>query len=342
MPFSEYIGHRQNLEILQRELIAGRLPHALLFCGPQAVGKRYLAKQLAAAINCRSQHPGDWCGQCLECRRIMSDQHPDVRTLGMPEGKDGKNRKGSAEEKSEVSTPEQDVPFIKIEQMRELVEEASMMPFYARQKVFLLENADAMKPETANTLLKTLEEPPATSTLILITSHPDSLLPTIRSRCQIFRFSYLSTQEIIRILRREKGLSQQEAEEKAAWAEGAVDRALHVDPEYQHRLDRSAQLFLESAIQGKPLARILELLAESAKKEEKKKTKEWLYRLFHALRKQVIADLQPGKAPSLTLLQAEAISRAIDDVCRGLTVNISRQPALENLYLTCRDIARNP
>lgn len=171
MSFKNVIGQEEAIGILTSYISGSRLPHALIFSGPEGVGKSLVAKELAKALNCEKDGI-DPCDECSTCRRIDSLNHPDVSWV-KPVG-------GS----------------IKIEQIRSLRSQISLRPYEARYKVYIIDNAEAMTEEAQNAFLKTLEEPPPRSYLILISSKPQSLLPTISSRCQVLRFRTLNFERI--------------------------------------------------------------------------------------------------------------------------------------------------
>ena len=169
MPFDDFLGNRSVLETVRTQLATGRLRHSMLFAGVTGIGKWTLAQFIAKASNCiRLQN--DFCDSCPSCERISDNAHPDVRNVA-PDGQ-----------------------FIKIDQMRSLSREVFFKPFEGRRRVFIIDEAEKFRDESANSILKTLEEPPDTSFLILITSRPNDLLPTIRSRCQTYRFAPLSAE----------------------------------------------------------------------------------------------------------------------------------------------------
>jgi DNA polymerase-3 subunit delta' len=197
----DLIGNRALLTALGR----GRLPAAALFAGPEGVGKRTAAMILAAAANCRQAVDRDPCGECPSCLKAFQGTHPDIR-IWSPDAVGGK---------------------IRIEQMRELREDAQYRPFEGRRKCFLIDPADAMTTEAANCILKTLEEPAETTHLILITAFPDQLLPTIRSRCLQFDFQPVPRAELERFL---GGLPEVDQPElRAALARGSVGGAMGLD-----------------------------------------------------------------------------------------------------------------
>jgi len=315
MPFVDFIGNQRCVGMLQRGLQRGRLPHAMLFCGPEAVGKRLLALHLAAALNCRENLSDDGCGRCKDCRMIREGRHPDIVTL------------------------EPDGQSIKIEQIRELIHDAGSLPFHGKCKVFILEKAHAMQAPAANALLKILEEPLPSSKLILVSHQPDALLPTIRSRCQMFRFAPLTIEEVALILKRIEACSGEEAIERARQSEGSMAQALALNLKEHLALEDSVYRFLELAISGASFHQAAELVDGPAKEKELAATKDWLHRLFHAMRTRVVALSKGEASDSLVLSQWWAMAQAADEVRRGLEHNINRQLALENLFLTCRKIA---
>ncbi|HDP89615.1 MAG TPA: DNA polymerase III subunit delta' [Thioalkalivibrio sp.] len=140
-----------------------RLPHGLLVSGPAGLGKGALARAFAQALLCESPAPnGSACGQCHGCRLFLAGTHPDYQLLA----------------------PEEKGKQIKVDQVRELIEFMALSRQYERYKVAIIEPADAMNVNSANSLLKTLEEPAAGTLLLLVTAQPSLLPATIRSRCQ--------------------------------------------------------------------------------------------------------------------------------------------------------------
>ena len=202
MIFARIIGHERQKSILRRALSGGRLAHAYLFAGPEGVGKRLMALALARALFCTN---GDSCGECAACRKLEHRNHPDMHVL------------------------EPDGNSIKIEQIRVIQHDLSLRPFEASRKVCLIEAADLMTTAAANALLKTLEEPRGDTLLILLSSHPQRLLETIRSRCQLLQFTR-QPQELIRAaLQTQLGVDDAEAHVLAALSEGSFKKAFGKD-----------------------------------------------------------------------------------------------------------------
>lgn len=203
--FRELLGQEKAKTLLQRARQQRRLGHAYLFRGPGGVGKKRAATTFAAALNCRQDDPSDACGVCPSCLKIATGNHPDFLTVAA----DGSS--------------------IKIQQIRELKKTLSFPPFEATHRVVLLADIQRMGREAANSLLKTLEEPPAQTILILTVEEADDTLATIRSRCQIVPFYPLAAEQIAKVLRDKiPSLDPQAAGTVAALAEGSLGLALQL------------------------------------------------------------------------------------------------------------------
>jgi len=217
MPFRDVIGHRKLVALLSRSIERDSIPPSLIFAGPSGVGKRLVALASAQALNCleprRTGPPAsdpidyDACGVCPACTRIERGLHPDVVIL-----EPGDSRS------------------IKVDAVRDVVERAGYRPFEGRRRVVIIDEADALVPQAQNALLKTLEEPPSSSVFILASSRPDSLLPTVLSRCPRLRFHELSPEAVAAALIR-NGKKDVEAHAIAALANGSVGAALDVTAE---------------------------------------------------------------------------------------------------------------
>jgi DNA polymerase-3 subunit delta' len=164
----QVIGQDRAVDLLRRSLENGRLAHAYLFSGQPHVGKMTLAVNLAQALNCEKEERP--CGECQSCLRIAAGNHPDVQIIGRLSGVDS----GDGSSKKEIG----------IAQIRELQHSASLQPYEGKYRVYIIDGAEYLNEESANCLLKTLEEPPPTVLFILLTVNKDRLLPTIVSRCQ--------------------------------------------------------------------------------------------------------------------------------------------------------------
>lgn len=164
----QVIGQPKPVEILRHSLETGRLAHSYLFVGPPHIGKKTLALGLAQALNC--EEPEGPCGRCGSCIRIAAGKHADVQVIGRL----GEAAQGDAGARKEIG----------IKQIRELQQAAMLQPYEGRARVFIIDSAEHLNEESANCLLKTLEEPPPQVFIILLTLNDGMLLPTIVSRCQ--------------------------------------------------------------------------------------------------------------------------------------------------------------
>jgi DNA polymerase-3 subunit delta' len=227
MPFRDLVGHRRLTGLTARAAVRGALPPSLIFDGPAGVGKRRAAIGLAQLFNCSSPRADealespDACGECASCRRIARGVHADVVVV----------------EPGETGS-------IKVDQARQLVERCAYRPFEGRRRVVVVDEADAMEVSAQNALLKTLEEPPAASTFVLITARPDALLPTVRSRCQRLRFGRLAPGDVASVLIRDHAFAEAAAHAAAALADGSVGQALEGDTDAYTEARRKAAAVL--------------------------------------------------------------------------------------------------
>lgn len=199
------VGHERIRALTGAALAAGRLPPSLLLSGPAGVGKRTFAVELSRALLCAAPSGIGPCGRCAACSRSGRGLHPDLMVVA-PDG-----------------------ASVKIEQVRDLVREVMGRPFEAARRAFVVDEAHLMTEQAQNALLKSLEEPPPTSFLFLVTSQPQALLTTIRSRCQALRFGTLSRAALAAHLQEAVGLGPGEAALRAALGGGSVGAALTLD-----------------------------------------------------------------------------------------------------------------
>jgi DNA polymerase-3 subunit delta' len=219
MPFSELIGQERAVGALRAALGRDALHHAYLFGGPEGIGKGTAARLLAQAGNCESAQGGDPCGACASCKKIARGTHPDVIALA----EERVMAKAGRWEPKGGRTPSKDIV---VDQVRDLVDHRlALKRFEGRRRFVIIDPADAMNVQAQNALLKTLEEPPEDTTLVLVASSPDLLLPTLRSRCARVAFSPLPDALIAERLAA-AGRSPDEARLATALAGGSLGRAL--------------------------------------------------------------------------------------------------------------------
>jgi DNA polymerase-3 subunit delta' len=234
MPFRDIAGHRHLLELLAGAAVRGTLPPSLIFAGPDGVGKRLAATALAQLLNCLSPAGADSCGVCASCKRIARGVHADVLLI----------------------EPEES-GAIKIEAIRDAIDRTAYRPFEGRRRVVIIDEADAVGEPAQNALLKTLEEPPPASVFVLVTSRPDVLLPTVRSRCQRLRFGRLAPGEVAGVLIERHGYSEPDAYAAAALSDGSIGRALEGGTEsFVDARDAAAQLLEGVATSADPRRRL--------------------------------------------------------------------------------------
>ncbi len=201
LAFSNLIGQDKAKSLLMRSIARDKMSHAYLFRGPAGVGKKRTALTLAAYVNCKSTVNHDVCGSCSSCRKFYTGNHPDLYVL---------RAEGAA---------------IKINQIRKLKEALVFPPFEAQYRVVILEDVHTMRREAANSLLKTLEEPPPNNLLILTANETGELLATIVSRCQAIPFHPLPVDLVSRVMAADHGLPVETAFALAASAGGSLGRA---------------------------------------------------------------------------------------------------------------------
>ncbi len=302
---------------IQQQLEGGRLPHAILLAGPQAVGKRTFARALAASLLCTAPQYGAACGACKSCQLLLAQSHPDFYWLA----------------------PEESGKAVKIDQVRDLVERMAQTAQQGGRKVAVIAPAEAMNRSAANALLKTLEEPAGSTLLILVSDAPGRLLPTIRSRCQRLDFPIPVRSEVHDWLqpqaasmeKLEQALSETEGRPMQArdllTGEGAVIRR-ELDAELAAVLNR--QLSVPAA-------------AERWKQRDWAALLYWLEsRFVRALRAQVAPQVDAGQVvtqlasvPSIALFGLLDQLRALLNQTLAGT-NPNQQLALESfLFNTC-------
>jgi DNA polymerase-3 subunit delta' len=334
-------GNEGAKGILRRMLAQGRVPGALLFAGEEGVGKKLFALELARALNCRRPSGVEGCGECPACVRTGRIKYP---------AGDDKD-----EYKKVVWSDHPDVgmvlPYnraVLVDAVRDLERETNFRPVEGRARVFIVENAERLSDASSNALLKTLEEPHPTSHLVLLTSRPASLLPTIRSRCQVVRFSPLTVEEIEQHLVEEHKRAGKEARLAAQLARGRLGAALSIDlDDYRERREQMLGVLDALAVSGdrSRLLRAAEQLGDAKNKDAYEPSLDlletlirdlWLLALGAPGARLVNEDARERLAKMGTHLRPARASRwlsRVEELRTQLAVNVNRKAATDALFL---------
>lgn len=341
--FSSLIGNDEVKESLRRLLADGRVPGSLLFTGEHGIGKKLFALELAKALNCRNRNGVEACDQCSSCKRISRSTFP-------PFGKDDDDKTRLVwSEHTDVAMVRPYKQIIRVLPMRELEREANFRPFEGAARVFIVEDADYMNEAASNALLKTLEEPPPASHLVLTTSNPTALLATIRSRCQIIRFAPVVVAEIENFLIEQESLPAADAQLLARTAQGSIGRALAADVDtYRGRREMMLSVLraLTVSFDRAQLLRAAEELAAAKDRQEYEQRLDALETLIRdawalnlgrpsetIVNRDILTQLQQI-AGKLTSGQAAAWLSQIEELRGTLEVNINRRVASDALLMT--------
>jgi len=359
MTFSEFRGNPQIVTALRGALRAGRVPHALLFTGPQGVGKYTLARLFAQAANCEHL-TDDACGECYTCRRIALLAEPQ-RLIEQGLAERGESADAAMVERTPlILQTHPDVwalvpdpvrlkspvtrPVLRIGQLRAVQRAAYFQPM-GRRRVFILDGADTMRWDVASVFLKILEEPPGSATLILTAPSSYSLLPTIVSRCLQFHFAPLPASEVEAILKEKSDLSPAATRLAAQLSEGRPGYALEMDALKESERRSNGLKILDRAARGEEFGQLF-ALTNAISKDREISFEEQLS-IFYSLLSDLL-ELSSGIAsPQLRNLplrkdldaMAKRIDapwvmralRGLDQLAAGARRNLNRQLGLDSL-----------
>lgn len=300
------IGHKKQLELIEHDIQSDRLTHAYLLAGPSSIGKFSIAKMFVNILQC----PNNLCHECPTCVQLQKGSHPDTMTLQAQDGSES----------------------IKIDQVRDIIARLNMTK-QSKYKVLLIKNAERFTPEAANCLLKTLEEPPPDTLIIMTTNNVRELLPTIISRVRLIKFSAYSNEFL-----KEKmaelfpDTDEETIGQVCSLALGKSGKAIkllqNADLLASYRTMYTMLCeFLEPAPLYKKFRVIEELLAED------NKITEFLDVFTHLVRSRLHQGI---KAEELTLSKRKhflSLLELIEDTRQLLKRNINARLALENLAL---------
>ncbi len=331
MPFRDLIGHERPKAILRSAMLHDRVAHAYLFYGEDGIGKRLAAIRFAQAINCDTDSGPDGpdaCGTCRSCHQIEAGIHPDFLLI--------------------EPDREQANPQIKIEQIRELESQIVYKPLVGRRKVCIIDEADRLTLGAANALLKTLEEPPAYSLFLLVTSRPFALPATVRSRCQGLRFAAPARTQVEAALILKREIPPDDARFLAVVTQARIGQALQTDL----GATRAQQEEFGALASAQSLGSVTTLLTATealARADRAPEALEWIAQWVRDL---VLVRIGADPDSLLNLDQLPALKETarvmpldglldlldnIEAMQRSATRNLNLQMALETVLLRLRD-----
>jgi len=305
-------GHEHQREMLRRTIRRGRLSHAYLFVGPDGIGKQEFARRFAQALLCHNigDDPLEPCGECSGCKPFLAGSHPDFLSIGCPPGK-------------------RELPISLLVGPDErrgqegLCHDLSLAPLPDSRKVAIVDGADTMNEASANAFLKTLEEPPARAVLLLIASNLDALLPTIKSRCQLVRFSPLSIDDVRELLiEQDLVQSTEEAQFAASLSEGSLTVARQLlEPELKLLKSTLYTQLSQPNFSGLSLSKQLcdGLAKMSGDTPEQRRNGQWLIRFAIEFFRSALWTVSGQALPqSLTIREAESFSARLRTHADGM------------------------
>ncbi len=346
--FDKLIGNNHIKAVLRRLIAQKRVPNSLLFVGEDGIGKKHFALELAKAFVCQNPENSEACGVCSACRRADKFNIPSVNENTKVDDKlRDEFKKVFFSENNDVGIVAALKKNILIDAIRNLETEAFSRPDKARARFFIIDDADKMNESASNALLKTLEEPAATSHIILISSRPDTLLPTIRSRCQTVRFAPIDFGEIENYLKTKK-FAPDDATLLAKLSNGKLGHALETDlDKFRERRDRMLKV-LESILLKEnraELLRVAEEMNDAKNKDNYEASLETLQTLIHDVwtlknnadeKILVNVDLISGLRKLAAGVESKRLSAwlsEIENLREGLVVNLNRKIATDALFM---------
>ncbi len=288
----------------------GKISHCYLISGPEGSGKHTLAKHFAAAIQCVSQGEKP-CGRCPQCRKVLSDIHPDL-----------------------ISVDDREHKQLPVKLVKDIVADAFILPNEGKKKIYLFDHAEKLSQQGQNTLLKILEEPPAHAVFFLLVPNANLLLPTVRSRCQELALSPLPRDLLISELRKQMP-GHSEEEYRTAASCGYLGKAQILLKEPEDKSQGSA--FVDAFCSGSRLS-LLEFLTPYEKTDREK-----LAELFRSWRILLIESLagkygQGLSADGRKLLQKRS-ARELMDAADALSLSLQELDANGNTAAVCAGLA---
>lgn len=330
MAWHSILDQERVVEMLRRALTQERVAHAYLFHGPDGVGKRAVALEMARALQCTEQ-TAEACEACRACQKTRRMVHPDVHVLfPYPNDVDesevaerirrfGKNpyavidfaRRPSLADPTEGSNKQVMYHLNRVEE--ELIEPNKFGPGEGDYKVFIVTDAELMNEKAANTFLKMLEEPPPQTVFLLTTNRPEQLLPTIVSRCQRLRFDPLLPESIESALVEREGADPEAAAMLARMADGSYSHALDLTQNEALMTSRELVLDYFRAAYTQKIESLTECIQEISS-QGREQVKSVLRLMLRWVRDLVLYRTMGGEAPLVNVDQKEAVARFCDNL----------------------------
>lgn len=379
MSWDDILGQDKQKEVLRRAIRLGRLPNAYLFIGPEGVGKEAIALEVGKTLNCDSPdslHNAEACGVCESCQKFAELTHPNLELVFPVEGLllENISENSSKREKQEEALEKLKQLYIEkrrnpyftmqmdkamgilTKQVELLIDKSVFKPSREKKRIFIISQAERMNQESANKLLKLLEEPPRYVLFILISSRPEQILPTIVSRCQPIRFASLSADLIAEGLKRYAPQSEANIEFAARFARGSFFYAQKVlnDSALKERRDRALNLLRFALSPQKQLELIheIETLSKQSRDEQIQTLTAMLLFLQDVARRlarqseseilnQDVADAVKRFAQNFPMADIEQASRKIEHACYALSRNANPTLTLTALVIRLKSLIRN-
>jgi DNA polymerase III subunit delta' len=341
-----FIGNARAVEILKRAIQQDRVPHAMIFAGPAGIGKCTLAVLVAQRLNCLFPVENNACGSCPACTRIQAVlESRNLQCLSLKSGFCGSCPNCLIRTKChpDIRLIEPEKTTIGIGQIREMISEIMFQPLEAKFRVVILDPAEQMRAEAHNSLLKTLEEPPSRTVMILVTTNPYMLLQTIRSRSRLLQFGEIPQDQIVQRLI-EEGRPAEEARLAAALSGGSLAAAIAFNTKEYQEVRELALRFLELILKKGWFSEASGIASEVTK--DKQFFKLWTDSAEALLQDIYYASTAPARIGQQDLVRnlqqlANSVPRsfvvsvidAIRKLKSELPFNVNRQIALEAMFL---------
>jgi DNA polymerase-3 subunit delta' len=319
-------GHDAARDFLRQAIGSRRLSTALLFEGPDGVGKERCALALAQCVTCSAvREDGDACGRCASCRAIDGGRAVDILILARDIDVLTQQPQSASDAKTQIT----------IDKVRTLQSERLSYLPHGTVRWVIVRDAHELNPAASNALLKTLEEPPANTHFALLTHRPSELLITVRSRCQRVRFGRLSDEQVSETLQARR-VDPAVAAEAARWADGSVGRAVTMaDPELLASRRGWLEKLLSALRAGRPgaIVEVSDALSKHGTAQGEEELDAILTMLERYFRDEAIANAEDGRKAMTFAGRSQLVRQTLASLDR----NLKAQMAIESLLIRLRE-----